>query len=308
VKRALVLGASGGMGYSIVKELSNRGYDVIALSRTKEKLVRLFDDFPNVKIYPGDVFDLETLNGAANGVDVIFHAINLPYGNWETDLSALTNNVIVAARNHGAKLAIVDNIYAYGRNPGSDVTEATPKKPHTKKGMLRLDMEKKVKSAGVPFLIVHFPDFYGPHVENGMINYTLRQILADKKGGFVGDQTVAREFIYTPDGAKAIVELAFRNDVYGQNWNIPGYGLIKGEDIISIIRHLTGYTKKVSTITHTKLRLVGLFSKQMRELVEMQYLNVDPVVLDGQKYEKAIGKIPRTSYEDGIRETIKTYA
>ena len=36
MKKALVLGASGGMGYSIVKELSSRGIKVMAFARTKE--------------------------------------------------------------------------------------------------------------------------------------------------------------------------------------------------------------------------------------------------------------------------------
>ena len=35
MKKALVVGASGGMGYSIVKELSNRGI-VMAFARTRE--------------------------------------------------------------------------------------------------------------------------------------------------------------------------------------------------------------------------------------------------------------------------------
>ena len=44
MKKALVLGASGGMGYSLVKELSSRGIKVVAFARTKEKLERLFRD------------------------------------------------------------------------------------------------------------------------------------------------------------------------------------------------------------------------------------------------------------------------
>lgn len=37
MKRALVLGASGGMGYSIVNELTDGGIEVIAFARNKKE-------------------------------------------------------------------------------------------------------------------------------------------------------------------------------------------------------------------------------------------------------------------------------
>ena len=54
MKKALVLGASGGMGYSIVKELSSRGISVTAFARTKRKLEKLFGEDPNVTILAGE--------------------------------------------------------------------------------------------------------------------------------------------------------------------------------------------------------------------------------------------------------------
>jgi short-subunit dehydrogenase len=50
MKKALVLGASGDMGYSLVKELSGRGIKVVAFTRTKERLKRLFSNDANVMI------------------------------------------------------------------------------------------------------------------------------------------------------------------------------------------------------------------------------------------------------------------
>ena len=49
---------------------------------------------------------------------------------------------------------------------------------------------------------------------------------------------------------------------------------------------------------------LGLFNKDMREVVEMFYLNEEPVVLNGAKYEDRIGPVPRTSYHDGLSQTI----
>jgi nucleoside-diphosphate-sugar epimerase len=304
MKKALVLGASGGMGYAIVKELSARGINVVAFARNKERLVKLFVEDSNVTVFSGDIFSIEDLQEAASGVDVIFHSANIPYPEWEEKLPVLINNILTVAINEQTKLAIVDNIYAYGRSKGEKVGEDVEKNPHTKKGKIRLRIENVIKESGVPTLIVHFPDFYGPNAENAVLHYTLANVVQGKKSSFVGNQTIAREFIFTPDGAKAIVNLAVDENAYGQNWNIPGYDVITGEDLVQAIREITGYQKGVSTVSKNMIRLIGLFNANMREVVEMFYLFEEPVVLDGQKYETMIGPLPRTSYKDGLRQTI----
>jgi nucleoside-diphosphate-sugar epimerase len=305
MKKALVLGASGGMGYSIVKELSSRGIAVTAFARTKGKLKKLFDGDSNVEIVTGDIFRQEDLIDAASGVDVIFQSANIPYSEWENKLATFMTHIIKAAEAHSAKLAIVDNIYAYGRSKGEEVSETTSKNPHTKKGKIRLEVEQLVKHSSVPALIAHFPDFYGPNAENTLLHHTLQNVVKNKKSSFVGNQKIAREFIYTPDGAKAIVTLALEEEAYGQNWNIPGYGVITGEEIVMAIREITQYDKPISTITKNMIKFLGLFSSGMREMVEMFYLNEEPVVLNGAKYERKIGTIPRTSYKEGLRQTIE---
>lgn len=307
MRKALVLGATGGMGYSIVKELAGRGIEVIAYARNEEKLKKMFEEDAQVIIQKGDAFQQKDLERAADGSDVIFQAINIPYSDWKTKLIPLNENVIATAKKVSAKIAVVDNIYAYGRSNGAKVSETTPKNPNTRKGKLRLDMENLYKSADVPYLFAHFPDFYGPHVENGQLNYMLRNVVANKKASFIGQHHIPREHIYTPDGAKAIVELALRDDAYGQCWNIPAYDVITGEELIQHVREITGYKKQVGVVTRNMLRFVGLFNKQMREFVEMQYLAEDPVVLDGRKYEECIGPIPRTPYQEGLKKTIGFY-
>ncbi|MDQ0245575.1 nucleoside-diphosphate-sugar epimerase [Bacillus fengqiuensis] len=305
MKNALVLGASGGMGYSIVKELSGRGIAVTAFARTKAKLEKLFNEDPNVTIFTGDIFRIEDLQAAASGVDVIFQAANIPYAEWEEKLTVFMSNIINVSKHQGAKLAIVENIYAYGRSAGKKVSETTPKNPHTKKGNIRLQVEKMVKESGVPALIAHFPDFYGPNAENAILHYTLQGVVKNKKSSFVGDQGIAREFMFTPDGAKAIVNLALNENAYGQNWNIPGYGVVTGKEIVQMIRTIIDYDKRVSTVTKNMIRFLGLFNPNMSEVVEMFYLNEEPVVLSGEKYEKLMGPLPCTPYQEGLRQTIE---
>lgn len=305
MKNALVLGATGGMGYAIVNELIDRGIKVIAFARNRNKLEKLYGTQALVEQFEGDVFNSSDLMAAAGGVDVIFHAINIPYHLWEEHQTTIVQNIIGTSEQVGAKLAMVDNIYAYGRGEGRLVAETTPKNPHTKKGKIRLALEQMAFTSNVPVLVAHFPDYYGPNAENTYIHFLLKEVLQNKRASYVGDTQKAREFLYTPDGAKAIVELSLREEAYGQNWNIPATGAISGEEIIHMVRGLTGYEKKVSVVTKNMVRFVGLFNRQMRELTEMMYLNEQPVVLSGQKYETKVGPVPKTPYKEGLEKTIE---
>ncbi|ACK93492.1 short chain dehydrogenase [Bacillus thuringiensis] len=304
MKKALVLGASGSMGYAIVNELCGRGIHVVAFARNKERLGALFSGNKHVEVVAGDVFVKEDIMNAAKDVDIIFHVVNIPYSDWEKQQEKLLINILEVSKHYGIKLGIVDNIYAYGRQGEGLVKEEAKKRPHTKKGKIRLQLEEMAKQANVRMFIAHFPDFYGPNAESTLVHHTLKGILANKMSSFVGDKKIAREYIFTPDGAKAMVELALHDEAYGQNWNIPGYGVITGEEMIQHIRELTGYTKRLITVKRGMIQFIGLFDKQMKEFMEMLYLTEKPVVLSGEKYERYIGDIPKTSYYNGLKEMI----
>lgn len=303
LKKALVLGATGSIGSALVYELVNRGIEVAAFARSENRLNDLFRNHP-VKAVVGDVFQKKDLEQASEGVDVVFHAINIPYPEWQEKQSILLTNILETVKKTGTKLAMIDNIYAYGRSYGIPVTEEVKKEPHTKKGIIRLQLEQMAKQSGVPLFITHLPDFYGPNAGSTLLNYTFQGMIDNKKARYIGNPTLGREFIYTPDGAKAIVELACQNRFNGENWNIPGAGTITGTEIIKIAKQITGYRKKISTVSKNMIRFIGLFDSFMKEYVEMYYLNEEPVVLNGDKYEREIGPVPKTPYEEGIKQTL----
>ncbi len=60
--RALITGASSGIGYDMARELSNLGYDLIVVARTKEKLEELKSSVKtNVSIYTYDLSDINNV-------------------------------------------------------------------------------------------------------------------------------------------------------------------------------------------------------------------------------------------------------
>ena len=55
----------------------------------------------------------------------------------------------------------------------------------------------------------------------------------------------------------------------------------------------------------TTLRLMGLFNPLLREMVEMNYLETSPVVLDDSALRGLLGDINKTPYQEGIRQCVE---
>ncbi|MGG0412404.1 SDR family NAD(P)-dependent oxidoreductase [Peribacillus simplex] len=310
MKKAIVLGATGGSGQVIVSELLSRGKEVIAFGRSESKLEQLMkehDHSQQLTYRIGDIFDYKTIVEAAEDAEVIFQCANVPYQEMALRLLSLGESVMKAADILGKKIVIVDGIYVYGHQVAKG-DENHPKQPHTKKGKIRVEFEKLIfsqKWKNAKALIVRLPDYYGATSQNSYLQPTLNGLAANKMTVFIGDLKTPREYVYLPDAAKMIVEIAEKDDSYGEDWNIPGSGLISGNEIIQIARQLTGQKKMVLPLTKNIIQILGIFNPFMKEVVEIMYLTKEGFILDGEKYENRIGSIPKTPYKEGMEETLR---
>ncbi|UOQ94781.1 SDR family NAD(P)-dependent oxidoreductase [Halobacillus shinanisalinarum] len=310
MKTAIVLGATGGTGQVIVSELLERQIEVIAFGRSENKLKTLMEehDFDQRLSYKlGDIFDYQTIVDAARDADVIFQCANVKYQEMEEKLHLLGESVMKAADILGKKIVIVDGIYVYGHQIAKG-DENHPQQPHTKKGELRVEFEKLIfsnKWEDAKALIVRLPDYYGVTSQNSYLQPTLEGMASQKVTIFIGNLVTPREYVYLPDAAKMIVNIAEKDDAYGENWNIPGAGLISGNEITQIARKVTGNRKMVIPLNKSAIRLIGLFDPFMREVVEIMYLTKEGFVLSGEKYEKRIGPVPATPFQKGLEETLR---
>jgi nucleoside-diphosphate-sugar epimerase len=310
MKKAIVLGATGGSGQVIVSELLSRGKEVIAFGRSESKLEQLMkehDHSQQLTYRIGDIFDYKTIVEAAEDAEVIFQCANVPYQEMALRLLSLGESVMKAADILGKKIVIVDGIYVYGHQVTKG-DENHPKQPHTKKGKIRVEFEKLIfsqKWKNAKALIVRLPDYYGATSQNSYLQPTLNGLAANKMTVFIGDLKTPREYVYLPDAAKMIVEIAEKDDSYGEDWNIPGPGLISGDEIIQIARLVTGQKKMVLPLTKNIIQILGLFNPFMKEVVEIMYLTKERFILDGEKYENRIGTIPKTSYKEGMEEKLR---
>lgn len=313
MQKVIVLGATGGVGAPLTAELIARGIETVAFGRSMKKLNELADQLnhsPLLTLETGDAFKPEDIIRAAGEADIIFHSANIPYHEMESRLLPLGESVMKSAEMTGAKVVVVDGIYPYGRRLMERATEEHPKKPHTRKGKVRLAYEELIFSSRwhkARPLIVRLPDYYGPSAQASYLSVTMEAIAAGKPTVFVGNMSVPREYVYLPDAARMIIEVAAREESYGQNWHIPGPGVISGHELVRIAQRAAGKRKAVMPLGRIGLSLIGLFNPVMKEVVEMLYLTEEPLVLSGDKYERRIGPISWTPHELAITETMRAF-
>jgi dihydroflavonol-4-reductase len=109
--RALVTGATGLLGGSIVRELLAAGGEVVALVREEERARRLLPAAGRLRIAVGDVTDLDSFRRELKGLDAVFHtaAYFREYYQPQHDLDLLyrTNVEVVDELLHAAADAAV---------------------------------------------------------------------------------------------------------------------------------------------------------------------------------------------------------
>jgi len=308
IGRAAIFGAAGAIGQVLVPELDRRGIFVRVVGRSRPRLQQAFGALANIEVREADIGDARSAGAAAQDIDTIFYCVGLPYPQHHMHPILMRSALEGAAAAKVKRVLLVSSVYAYGVPRTSRVAESHPRIPGTRKGTWRREQEDLVldarKKGQLDGLVIRLPDFYGPFADIGLANPVLRAALAGKTANWVGPTGAPHEFIYTPDAASVIADLASRENCYGEAWNLGGAGEIPVIDFITRAYRAAGRQPKYRTIGRGMLKVLGWFSPLMRELQEMMYLEETPVILDDSKLLTKLGTVHKTSYDEGIRQTL----
>lgn len=304
--KCLVVGATGGIGRSTVKTLREEGHEVRVLVRSKEKGEKYFSDIEGVGIIEGDASKSVDLENALSGFDHLFYCVNIPYTDWEDRAIDLLKPSLNAAANMNAKFVLPGNVYVYGRAQKNPVDEDHPWNTHTKKGKIRIEMEKMIKNSGAKWAIIRFPDFYGPFVINGFSEMLYVNALKNKNMKWIGEMDVPLEYIYIEDAGKAMAIAGTSVKSDGKEFNVPATDTITNREYLNMIKKEAGSSSKFQVMkSGFFFKMLGLFSGIIKEVEEMLYLKEEELILSGRRFKEAFGYLPSTSYENGIKKTFE---
>ncbi|MFA9429561.1 NAD-dependent epimerase/dehydratase family protein [Egicoccus sp. AB-alg2] len=305
--RITVLGAAGGIGRALAEELAGRGHEVTAASRS----ISPAGHPAGVRAVTTDLRDPRQADVACRGADVVVMAAQVPYPQWHTELLPLFDAALAAAERAGARLVLVDNLYAYG-SPGTPITEATPEAATSVKGRLRRDAGRRLLAAHeagrVPVTIGRFSDYYGPGGTNSLVyQVQIRPALAGKAARAYIDADQPHSFHYLPDAARGFATLAERPEADGRIWVLPSAPALTQRQLIDLVEQAVGHPVKRGHISRPMLRVAGLVDRRLREAYELTDQWDRPYTTDASAFEAAFGPVETTPHATAIRTTVDAF-
>jgi nucleoside-diphosphate-sugar epimerase len=309
VRHVAILGAAGAIGHSVAEELQIRKVPFRVIGREIAKLESAFSG--QAEIRPADINDVTATARALEGSDTVIYAVGLPYPTHNQHPVLMLRAVEAMKRAGVGRMALSSSVYGYGAPQTKRVSETHPREPQTRKGRYRKEQEDIALAAngidGLRTLVLRLPDFYGPHATLSLADQVFQGALAGKTANWIGRADKAHEFVFVPDAGPVLLDLLNNEGSFGQAWNFGGPGTITGRELVDQVYRVAGREPKFRAAGPLALRIAGLFSPMLREMVEMHYLAVTPVILDDSKLTCHLGEVHKTPYGEGIRRTWDWY-
>ncbi|HDR9796513.1 TPA: NAD-dependent epimerase/dehydratase family protein [Burkholderia cenocepacia] len=309
-RQALVLGASGGIGGEVARQLRDAGWQVRALKRGLDAEVVERDGIAWVR---GDALDRDAVVRAARGCSVIVHAVNPPgYRNWATQVLPMIDNTIAAARAAQATVVLPGTVYNFGADAFPVLREDAPQHPATRKGAIRVELERRLQDAGahgVPAIVVRAGDFFGPQLGNSWFSQGLIKAGRPVAAISVPSRGVGHQWSYVPDVARVMVELIERRETLepfarfhlGGHWDEDGMQMALAVQRVAQ-RH--GMRPALRDFPWWLVYVAAPFVTTLRELLEMRYLWREPIRMDNARVTAVLGREPVTPLDTAVEATL----
>jgi nucleoside-diphosphate-sugar epimerase len=309
-KMALVLGATGGVGGAVAKRLAAAGWAIRAMNRNIEKARQTE---PTYDWRQGDAMSKVDVLAAAEGADLIVHAVNPPgYRNWGELVLPMLDSTIAAARAVGATVLLPGTVYNFGPDAFPILREDSPQNPLTSKGRIRAEMERRLKQAsddGVRVIIVRAGDFFGPGAANNWFSQGMVQGGKPVKSViYPGRAGTGHQWAYLPDVAETMARLVEQREELPTFavYHMEGVWDADGQMIIDAIGRAAGRKPKVWSFPWWAMPLLAPFVTLFRELKEMRYLWSQSLRMDNAKLVATLGAEPRTPLDTAVKRTLES--
>jgi nucleoside-diphosphate-sugar epimerase len=311
-RRVLVLGATGGIGGEVARKLRESGWEVCALRRGGRPRNQGLE---GITWFDGDAMNRQQVMAAAQGCSAIVHAVNPPgYRGWDQQVLPMLDNTIAAAIAQGATIVLPGTVYNYGPDAFPLLHEDSPQQPLTRKGALRVELERRLRAAstqGCRVIIVRAGNFFGPVPGNNWFSQGLikpgrtvaRVLLPSAKG-------IGNQWAYLPDVANTMVQLLERRQTLDPfaTFHMAGHWDADGRQMAEAIRRVvakrSGKAPKIKAFPWWLISVLSPVVETFREMQEMRYLWNEPVRLSGARLQATLGREPHTPLDEAVEVTL----
>jgi nucleoside-diphosphate-sugar epimerase len=285
--------------------LADRGHEVVLVSRSGRSAP------PGVTAVAGNALDAAFCASTIRGASVAYHCMNPKYEavTWEQQLPVIQRNLIAACASAGARLVVLDNVYALGRTGGVPMTEDTALRPCSRKGAVRAELAAQLQTAHdrgeVRAVTGRASDFFGPGGTQTMFERRFwTRVLAGKSGQVFVDPDTPHTYHYIPDVAAGLEALGRADDsAYGRAWMLPCAPAVTTRDLVAHFGRALGREVKLDVMPRWIFGVLSPFVPIFREFDEMLYQWEEPFIVDDRRFREAFG-ISATPLDAAARQTV----
>jgi len=302
-ERPLVLGA-GPLGRAIVASLVARGHHPVVVTRSGTPV-------DGAESRRADLTDPAAARAALADATIVFSTAQPAYHRWVEEFPALQASIVQAAQAADVALIVAENLYGYGPHDGP-LTEDLPMRPTTRKGTVRAEMWQTLLDAStrgeLQMAAVRGSDFVGPGVEGSAFGTRFFDPLRrGKPAQAMGDVDALHSVTFVPDFGEALVRVAEDDTSWGRAWHVPCAPAVSQRRLAEIAASTIGRTGTIKSAPVSMLRLVGVFVKPVREMVEMRYEFEEDFVVDSSAFTAHFG-MQATPLEEALGAVMRAEA
>jgi nucleoside-diphosphate-sugar epimerase len=301
--RSVIVGA-GTIGTALARRLAGEGDKVVLVSRRGTAPAA-----EGVHGVAMDATNAELLAELAHGADAVFNCANPPYHRWSRDWPPLAASLLNAARDSGAVLVTLSNLYGYGPLPHA-MSESDPLAASSVKGRVRAAMWLDAKAAhdagAIRATEVRASDYVGPGVtsQGWLGERTVPKVLDGGTVFLLGDLDAPHSWSYVGDVVTALVTVARDERAWGRAWHAPTPAPQSARAMVAGLAAAAGLdVPAIHRLPWSVAGAVGLVTPMVRELREIAYQFNAPFVVDSTAFTSTFGVCP-TSSDEALAETI----
>ncbi|MBI5070391.1 MAG: NAD-dependent epimerase/dehydratase family protein [Deltaproteobacteria bacterium] len=300
----VVFGA-GQVGVPLALALASRGCEVRVVSRSGAGA-----GTPGVVAVRADAGDPEAATAAARGAVALYHCMNPPYSAkvWEAQLPRIAGSLLTAAGRSGARLVVLDNVYALGNPRGQPLDEESRVAPCSRKGEIRARVAAQLldahRAGQAKVVLGRASDFFGPGGVNSYFGpHFWKRVLAGKSAQALGDPDTAHTWHFIPDVAAGLAALGEAPEAaLGRPWMLPAGPPVTTREMMVRLAAAAGRKAEVQRLPRLLLSLMAVFVPMFRELLEMDYQWDGRFEVDGRRFQERFGVAP-TPLDEAVRQT-----
>lgn len=297
----VVMGAGGAVGRLVAGQLAAAGMTVRAVTRDGRDV-----GGPGVEPVAADATDPAAVARACRGAAAVYHCVMPPLERWTREFPVVTDVLVDAASDAGARLVYADDTWMYGGVAGP-MTEDTAWRPVSTKGVLRAWLAERMLRAAaagrLPVSIARAGELYGPGVRSLIAGNVFGAALRGRPVHWAGNPDLPITPTYIDDFARTLTVLGLRDDSPAAVWHVPHPEPTTGRALAAEACRQAG--RRLWLVRHgsRQVRLLGSLSALVREGAELIYQFEQPFVVEGRRAARAFG-LGATPYEDGVRSTL----